>query len=328
MKYFRIFLCIYFFLFSPRYILFSENFRVHSAQVIFLDKKMPEKTTVQCGINDALYIKLPQNNPFLQGIDIDIKIPQTIANFRDAVAFSIYADISPTPQTTVIDYSGERLNINTFGGKLRQNIKIPLKKNHDIKGSPYSLLLPQTFTDFQGGLFLRFQLVMKGVSQDFFEALYTIEVKPIYTNEGFVDLEVVFPENTEQKSFSVFIDEKEVNATKFPFIMKTGLHHLNITSDYYRGEMRSFTIDQAKSTTVKINLQDIAPLLFVSAPENTLFFLDDRQIALTNEPLVLKSGTHAVRFLLGNYEIIKNLEVLNGKNYRLNVIFDLDIREE
>ena len=172
---------------------FAETFRVHKTIV----KSITDKTSVtsaDLGINDALVLTIAEKTPFLQGIDLQIKIPAPVAEYRDSVAYSLYADVSPAPQQNIIDYSGERTNINTFPNKLSCNIRIPLIKNHTMQESPYTTVLPAVFAVQNKTIFFRMQLVMKGVPQELLDSVFHVDIKPVLTNQGLLDLKVVYPD--------------------------------------------------------------------------------------------------------------------------------------
>lgn len=310
---------------------FTETFRVHKTVV----RTVSEKTSsvhADLGINDALVIKLPENALFLQGIDLEIQIPAIAAEHRDAVAYALYADIAPEPAESTIDYTGKRLNIATFPGKLRCNIRIPLIKEHTMKESPYTIVMPLLFSKPPKSIFLRFQLVMKGVPPELFDAVYSIDIKPVLTDQGLLALTVLYPseqKKEEHKEFSVFIDEvPRPDAVKKNVLLPVGMHRLNIVSEAYRNEVRSFTIDQAKTSLLEIQLTDIAPLLYVSAPQRTRFFMDNIEIKDYSKPLVIKPGSRQLRFSLGDYELVRVLEAVNGRTYNIAVLFDVNITEE
>lgn len=309
---------------------YSESFRVHNLVTAVLESQT-STTTVKAGINDSVYIVLPKDRIFMQGIDIDIKIPKEIAAWSDSIAYSIYQDISPVPESSIIDYSGEKLSIFTLPGRLSQTIKVPFKGKLKVKESPYYEVMPELDSDTYDYVFLRFQLAMKGVTTSIEEAQFDITIKPILSEEGLLHLESVFPLDDEdvpqEKTYSLFIDEKSVNADQVDFILSTGLHHLSIVSEFFRNEVRSFTIEQAKTTSLVIDLRDISPTVLISSPENVLIYLDGEEFSITSEPTQIQTGEHSVRFVVGDYEVIKNFQAVNGTSYNVSLSVDVQITE-
>lgn len=309
---------------------FSESFRVHKTIL----KTVTEKTksaNAELGINDALVLNLPENSLFLQGIELEIKIPAIAAEYRDAIAYALYTDISPRPAADIIDYSGQRLSIDTFPGRLSCNIRIPLIKNHTMQKNPYTIIMPSLFSKPVKTLFFRLQLVMKGVPRELFDSVFSVTIKPVLIDRGLLDLKILYPEaqkENEQQKFLVFIDERQIDFPQKTLFLDTGMHRLNIVSDHYRNEVRSFSIEQAKTSSLVIRLQDIIPLLHVSAPQNTRFFMNNTEIKDFSKPIPIEAGTHQLRFSLGDYEVVRVLEAENGRSYNISVAFDVTISEE
>ena len=310
---------------------FAETFRVHKTIV----KSITDKTSVtsaDLGINDALVLTIAEKTPFLQGIDLQIKIPAPVAEYRDSVAYSLYADVSPAPQQNIIDYSGERANINTFPNKLSCNIRIPLIKNHTMQESPYTTVLPAVFAVQNKTIFFRMQLVMKGVPQELLDSVFHVDIKPGLTNQGLLDLKVVYPDGKKveknKQNFTVFIDEQNVPFTGSPMLLEAGAHRLNIQAEQYRSEMRSFAVEQAQTLLLEVKLKDITPMLSLSLPLNTRFFMDGAEIKDYSRPFAVKPGSHQMRFSFGDYELVRTLEVINGKSYNVSASFDLNVTEE
>lgn len=310
---------------------YAEYFRVNKT----ITAEITEQTTainVELGINDVLYLSLPEEALFLQGIEMNIKIPHEVAAYKDAIAYSLYTDIQPIPDETTIDYAGNKVYIDTFPARLSSNIKIPLQEDHSIESNPYTVMLPFALREPVKDIFFRIQLVMKGTSQELLDAVFQIEVSPVFTDEGSFDLTVLYPpefqENHGENSYIVFIDEKPIEFTKAPIILKTGTHHVTIASEKFRSEVRTVTIEQAKTAYLKIQLKDITPLLAVSAPENTRLFINNTEYTDFSKPISMEQGQHQLRLSLGDYEVVRTLEVINGRTYTISLSFDIEINEE
>lgn len=307
----------------------TEVFRVHKT----IMTKMPESGNTECtaGINDAVVIQLPQDTSFLQAIEIEIKIPEDIAAYWDSVAYSFYTDLQQTPDSTRIDYTGTRMYINTIPGRLSLNLVLPLQENHSLKQNPYSVLLPQMYSLEDKIIFMRFQLVMKGIPESFDKNYFLITVKPVYVDKGRLQLDITYPVDGEQQSikkpYTVYIDEKQVALENNTGILDTGMHHLSLISDYYRNETRTFSIEQAQTTTLGVQLRDITPTLQFSVPVGTEIFLDENPVSNIDTPFLITQGEHIIRFIVGGYEVVQKLQAVNGRSYIANLSIDIDITE-
>ncbi len=311
---------------------FTENFRVHKTVI----KSLPLKSGsvhADLEVNDALVLQISETGPLLQGVELEIKIPPIVAEYGNAIAYALYDDITPQPEAGRIDYSGKRLSINTFPESLSCNIKIPLIKKHTIKSDPYTVLMPALFSAPVKTLFFRLQLVMKGAPAELADAVFSVNIKPVLMNRGWLDLRVLYPaerngSQKEAKEVLLFIDEKKVDFTQTPLLLEAGMHRLSLVSEHYRNEVRSFSIEQAKTSVVEIQLQDIVPLLYLSAPKNTRFFIDNTEIKDYSKPVIMEPGSRQLRFSIGDYESVRVLEAEKGRSYKVSVSFDVTIAEQ
>lgn len=325
---------------------FAEIFRVDKVFSVNCDGEgTSEKVSI--GVNDSLAIFLPENMTFVKGLELSIKIPSEVAQWRDSVAYSVYEKISPSPKEDVIDYEGTRLTVGTFPSRLSTSIIIPFSENEAIKESPYSVKIPVLLNPASRYVFFRLQLAMKGASEDIEKSRFEIGVKPVLSDEGRLSLKIKVPEiedktqseNFQSSSYTVFIDEKNVSLSGFytpdflekGIVLKTGEHHLSVVSDAFRNEIRSFRIDKARTTAIEISLRDIAPTVKIICPENAEVIFDgeilDRTKSDYMDDFPVAAGEHSVTFKIGDYEILKVLNAENGRSYTVNLSINAEITE-
>lgn len=326
MKRIVIFTLVFIFIFSRG---FGETFRIH--QTIPVTMLESGNVTVEAGINDALAITLPSDTTFLQGIELDIKIPEVLSRYYGSVAYSLYTGITPTPTADSINYTGTREMIDTIPGSLSLNLIIPLTEPNTIRQNPYTLILPAVYNLDSPVIFFRFQLVMKGIPEEYEKDPFVVTVKPVYIDKGRMTLNLIYPldENGQilENPYTVFIDEQLVKLENQTMILDTGNHHISVVSDHYRNETRTFSIEPAKTTDVDIELRDIAPTLQFVAPDNTVVFLDGVEIPYTKEAFVISQGDHTIRFVIGDYETVKTIQAVNGRSYVINLSLDVEVTE-
>ena len=125
---------------------------------------------------------------------------------------------------------------------------------------------------------MRFQPAMKGIPEETFEAEFKITIKPILINKGNLSLSISTYDKKENL-YSIFIDGISYPQGTKTLFLDTGMHTLNIQSEFYRNETRSIYIEQAKDTQIEIKLQSLDPMLKITAPANTKIFIDDTNIA-------------------------------------------------
>lgn len=338
---------VFFLIFFSFFSFAKDMFRVHETQLVEMQDET-QSLKARLAINDMLVVKLPKTIRFLQGIALEIKIPKAVADYRDAVAFYVYKNISPIPTRKTIDYSGDRVFFNTFPGRLSYNIQIPLAKNHTIKETPYSALLPEVIDSAEGYVFFRLQLVMKGTPLAVLESEFDIEIKPVFFDKGMLSLFLTAPNpearqfipgsqvaqevetdfSMTKKQYSLFIDEKPVELLDNSIVLQSGQHHLAIVSNHFRNEVRTFTIEQAKTTKLLIQLEANEPSLYILVPESIEVYFDEVFLSNFSKPYQIEEGEHILRFVLDGYEVIKTFNALKGKTYTITTNLDFFIENK
>ncbi len=310
---------------------FTETFRVRGVVI----KEFSENSgsqTIDLGMNEALYIQVVDDIQFLQCIELKVTIPAILAEYGGAVAYSFYDNISPTPSERRIDYSATRLHIGTFSNRLTYYIQVPLTNDFEKKDDPYTTTVSLNTEEQLKEFFFRVHIVMKGIPDGLFDSSLKVEIRPVLADKGLLNLSVLYPPEFKGEDikppFIIFIDEVMTDFTGDSIPLPVGKHHVTVSSEHYRNEVQTFVIDKAKETHVEIQLQDIAPLLAISAPENTRFYLNDVEYKNFSKPIVVSPGMHQLRFTIGDYEIIRSVEVMNGRTYAINVALDIDVTEE
>lgn len=304
----------------------AETFRVHETMVLPVNVT-GAPAVVKPGINDAVIIALPEDRTFIQGIELSIKVPQIVASWHDSIAWSFYDDINPIPTEKYIDYSGTRSTLGTFNA-LSLNIQVPLSEKNTIKKSPYSFMVKNIPQEIDGKLFFRLQIAMKGVPEEISSEHFEITAKPILIDKGRLVLSVAAPAGDALlQPYTAFIDGKPFIPEKKGLVVDSGVHTLSIVSDFYRNEVRTVTIEQAKTTALLVTFRNITPLVVVTAPSDAVIYFDNEKIENTKEPFPVTQGDHTVRFVIGDYEVVKTVSAVNGRSYTVSVTVDAAVSE-
>lgn len=329
-----------FILLSSLTVLHAENFRVMEMHEAVLASD-GSKTTVSAGINDGIIIQLPEDRRFIQGIQVDLRIPKTIASIRDSIALSFWT--SCENGASEIDFHGNKVYLDTVPPKLSQTLQLELA-GRTIKKDPYATVIPYKVQDTDSSVVLRFQLAMKGVPADVFDAVFDVDIKALLSNEGLFSLDFTYPEEAslselplqeaddagndeEEAPLLVYIDEMLYD-TYTDIILPQGIHHLSVISENYRNEVRTFSIEQAKETELTVDLKAVTPELYLVAPENAVIYVDDMLVENRDEKQLISTGSHVVRFVLADYELSKYFEAVSGRTYTVALSVSLEIVEE
>ncbi len=307
----------------------AETFRVH--KTVEVPVSQPEKNiTVKAGINDAIFIRIPEDSLFIQGIEIQVKIPAPVAEYRNTIIYSLYNGISQLPAEKTIDYSATELYTGIYPGQLSWNIQVPLVKGNTIKKTPYSdkTLIPDTKGGF---IFMRNQLAMKGVPQSVMKAQFEVSARIIQSDKGGLKISASYPEeetDEESKNFSLTIDEKPQEHTEGKiYFLKPGIHNISLTSEYFRNEHRTVIIEEAKISELHVKFESLTPVIQLSLPETAVFTIDGEK-KISTERFQIPAGEHTFKFEYAGQEIMKNVIIQQGKVYKISLSIDALINEE
>ena len=314
-------------LFFASNMLVCESFRVSKVSPVYITGQVQAEQTLSIGINEAVPIFLPEEKIYLESIEVKISIPNEIISWQDSVALSIYDNIRPRPSTAQIDYNGNRSFVRPLPARSSWILRIPLTNANLLKESAYETRL-QEIPDIRSNfIFLRFQLAMKGVPDEVFSAIIALSVKPILANKGKLALETVFPLG-EKSEFNLFIDGNKVDSLLGEYILSAGTHDIHISSENYRGETRSVRINTAKTTDLRVELRSISPALIIVAPDNAQVYLDNVRCKQIGKEFTVNEGNHSLKFVMGDYELIRNISFVKGKTYTVSLDVSLKIDEQ
>lgn len=300
----------------------AEVFRVKKTVCLDINEQAASESK-KCGINDCLAVRFPADSIFIQGVEITVKIPQAVANYRNTILYSLYNNVSPVPSEKSIDYSGTEIYSGLYPGQLSWSIVVPLIKGNSIKSSPYAdkTLIAEKARGF---VLLRNQLAMKGVPQSVLDAEFEVSAKAVLADYG--ALKVVSSAGAGE--YTVYVDEKPAAPNESGLILlKPGKRSVSVVSDKFRNETRAVMIGQAQIAELNLDLQSVAPAVHVSAPEGTSVYVDGGE-AQAGGVLNLEPGEHIFKFNLGGYEVTKKVTIQNGKSYNISVNVDATIKEE
>lgn len=300
--------------------LWAEMFRTQKTVMLVADEHASEHKSV--GINASASIALPEDLTFVQGIEILVKIPKILADFQNTILYSLYDGIAPFPSESETDYSGNAIYSGLYPGCLSWSIIVPLVKGNTITKSPYADKTPVPDSS-RGFVFLRNQLAMKGLPQKVLEAEFEVSAKTVFTDFGAIRIRA----NMDSDEFSVMVDDKETKPDSAGLIfLKPGKHSVALLPEKFRNEIRTVAVEQAKITEIEFALKSVEPTFSFNTPQGTRIFVDGNELSNANEAKI-EAGKRVFKFVLGGYEVVRNVDIQNGKHYDISVNFEANIME-
>lgn len=305
----------------------SESFRVTRAFTAAVDSGTLEAVSVSLGYNDGLAIALPEDGTFIKALEIEIKPPENVIDFPGSMAYALYGGVSQAPGGRGIDFSGDEILMEVLPSRLSFVLQVPLREGHGLKSDPYTAVLAEVPPAESFPLFLRLFPVMKGLPDSFEAASFSVRVRPILSDEGGFRLSVVYPEQAAPASASVRIDEMPVSDPEKMLLLVAGEHHIAVSADKCRTEVRTFIVERAKITEMTIEMKDAAPTVSFAAPDNVEISLDGKPVSDPRGALKIEPGRHTVMFSVGDYSLQRQFSAEEGRDYTVSMTMDAEVIE-
>ena len=322
----RAFLALY--LLFPLISLQAESFRTVVESSIIITPESSAGITVSLGINSSLIINLAGEARFFRGIELEISAPQNWLSFRGSLVMSMYNNISPLNAAGSVEIEGSRIAFEPLPARLQIVYQIPISQTHGLRTTPY-FTVPTGITPMNTfPVLFRLMPVVKGMTEEFEAMTFNLTARPILTDEGAVTIIPRYPPLLRDRPFTVLIDDVHIENINEKLFLKEGEHHLVVLSENYRNESRRFFVGRARTLDLIIELQYPTPLIVFEAPQNAVIFLNNELIFQTQEPIAIEPGMHEIKFHIGDYTVIKNLNTQRGKTYRVALKLDLTIDED
>ncbi|MGO8694799.1 MAG: hypothetical protein ACLQMF_14140 [Rectinemataceae bacterium] len=308
-------------------LLSADELRTIIAGTVTVSADDPDGTQLTMGYNDAVAVLLAKDSAFVQGFEIELKLPSVAMRMPGGFAYELWSDISPPPDKKRYGYHGERIITLPIPPHAGIVLQIPVRKDFSIQPSPYATLVPTVVEAKDFPFIFKLLPVAKGFGSEIESARFHVRVRPILSNEGALNLKLRFPEGSTDRAVTVTIDDNRVDPAS-RIILPYGVHRLQVSSESYRDENRSFVIEQGQTMDLAVDLRDTTPIVLIDAPDSAVVTIDGQKIDHVAKPqITLEPGDHSVSCRIGDYTIIRKFTAFRGKSYRLVLTVDLIIQE-
>lgn len=308
---------------------FAEDFRISKLHLVNISESSDFSSSITMGINDGIAINLPDKMEYLDGIELRFEIPEEIALLKSCCEFSIYDSLSPSAKIGQIDYSGNKIFRGVVPSKLSWIIQIPFSKENNLKSNQYTTKIGQIPDLTDKNFLIRLHSLINPSPSEIADSKINVTIKPIFSNKGKLYLNLKCPDEN-MESCTIYIDDYayNMNTLNKGIFLDSGIHNISVISEFYRTEVRKIRIDQTKETMVSIVMKSIEPTVLVTAPGNIKIYIDDELCHSIGKEFIISEGNHIIKFSLGDYEVIRSLNVIKGKSYKINISVDLQVHEE
>lgn len=303
----------------------AEGFRTVVSSTVEVDPAKPDGVTVSMRYNEAVGVVLPEGPLFMEGIELEIRVPSVFRGAESMIAWSVYAGVHPLPSQGGVDFNGDLLATQTLPARVSAALRIPLTQKHGMRASPFYLLVPIVTGPDRYPLMFKLSAIGKGLSSGMETAEFIVIVRPVLTDEGGITLSI--DAEGELVTPQVFLDDLPVEGPSTLIVARKGLRTLRVVAEGYREEILSVGVEAGKITQVAVTLVPDAPRLIIHAPQGASIVLDGKPLSgLEWSGLSLDPGEHTVVCRIGDYAITRKFSALKGKVYTVELAVVLEIR--
>ncbi|MDR2304659.1 MAG: hypothetical protein LBE10_08745 [Treponema sp.] len=306
----------------------AEPLRVIIQGNLLVSLENTAKLSLPLTYNSSALVSLGEDTRFFKGVELELGAPSAWLSYQGSLAIAMYANPDHIPEAGIADLDAKRIVFEPLPAKIQSVYQIPLRRNHDLRNSPYVSVPTGVIPVTSFPLLIRLMPVLKGMNEELETMNFQLSAKPILGDEGILALSFRWPEQLPGKPFTALIDDVMIENPGESRFLKEGEHHLVILSDDYRNENRRFIIERAKVLELSIELKDPTPVIYFEAPENARIFLNNEPVLNKTAPCLVEPGTHEVQFHIGDYGIFKTLQVQKGKTYKVSMEVDVSVNEE
>lgn len=304
----------------------GQNLRTAVAGVVRIDPAAPEGAGIALRYNEAVGIMLPDNPLFIEGIEIELRIPRQFQGAESSVAWTLYGAVRPDPGAG-FDYVAETVVSQLLPSRVSMVLRIPLVQNHGMRSSPFYTLIPSVQGPGKYPLLFKLSPAGKGLSAAMESAEFRAIVRPVLGNEG--GIRVVLPPEQAGLKYQIFVDDQPANVHDGLVIASRGLRTIRVTAPGYKDEVVSVAVEPGVIRVADIDLQPDVPRLSIFAPQGAVVSLNGQVIPPAEwASVALEPGDHTVNCRIGDYTISRRFSAARGKRYTLELNIELTIRSE
>ncbi len=310
---------------------YSENIRGPVVRIIDEATLSSSETLSEFDISvEDLFAVTPDFSNLPDRISIEIRSSETIKRFRDSFSLYLYTDVSPDPSAENSSYTGKYTESKVIPDRTRFFIDLVLNRNaasyNSLKGTEIIRLdslkssRPLIFTILP---------VMKGVPDYLFSEKFKIKIKSYWPEMGSLNISVFSENDTagrEIDSFSLLIDGKAYEAAE-NISLTSGIHSVSVSKKGFIDHVENISVVTNETRDMKVILRKNNPVVTVYSPDESVLYIDG-EVSIKKKIIDLEPGEHSVVFKLGDYSLSRNILLEEGKNYIINLLLDIEVKEE
>ena len=310
---------------------FGQNIRGLLSGEVRVRADTAYEKTVGIALDEMAALYLEADTRFLRGLRLELLLSNPLKQHFDSFGLAIYSRVAPEPKKGVLSYRGERVFFQPLPYQNRVQISLPLVQGaeEEAEGS-FRLQAPLAREDFP--ILVEVLPLMKGIPDAVAETKFFLTVRPVVARRGLLLVSLHYPPGAEAEPLDLYLDERELAAAELQSLkagleLPSGLHRLRTASPAFREVNSSFTVEPGKSSLLEVQLERLATLLTVEAPQGAEVFLDGEKLTAL-KGLSIEEGAHQLRVKILDSSVSKKFTAQQGRHYHISCVFDIIVNED
>jgi len=308
---------------------FADNIRGRMADVTRIANGSEPSGIVSLRLEENCGIFVDDDRDLVRGIEVLVDLPEQAQAYPGTYALFVYGGVKPLPDVKRLDYQGNLLFFKQIGTGKRLFVQLPLGSSAGFAPVADTIIAPKPLMPASFPIVFTFLPIMKGLPSRAAEAVFKVQVRPMFKNLGKLLVELSDGKNAiPLEKAKLFVDDRGVPLSAEGMTIEPGIHRVRIEVEGFTPFVATVGVDKGKVAKLTGNFLKSDALVRINAPSGTRAFLDGKSIEVEKKELSLEPGEHILAFKVGDYQISKKFRVEAGKNYAISLFLDILINED
>ena len=294
----------------------------------YKDKLILDAPPKELDFFDLVALKMPEESPYLLGVEVEVVIPKDLLPYRGSFAVLIYQGQINSENSGL--KNAQRLGAEVFPPVNKFYYQIPLVPQSGLKMGPDKAVLAAVPNKASGDLFVTIIPMDKSLPERIPGAeLFQLKIQRILGPQG--GLEFKFKELSPEFAPQIRIQTEKANLNaKGLNLLAPGIYDLSISGGPYRTQNFKVAIARGQTAYLDVTMVEAKALVRLEAPSGTGIFIDGKEISdwSTGKSIVLENGEYSVQFVVGDYKITRIIELNKPGSYIVSLFMEIQVKEK
>jgi hypothetical protein len=285
------------------------------------------------GLETIAFIDIGGDPRFLQAIDLELTAPSVVAEQPGALSLYVVGPVNVRERSGVANVVGELLLQRPLARGGKSFYQIVLREDAAPDASPAVTRVGDTVSPASFPLAISVVPRMKGLSDAFQRAEFSLAARPVTLNLGAIEVRYVREDGSAYDAdgarapeFELEIDG-ESTTVESEYLLEPGLHRIRLQSEKYQDQEVTVGVDRGRSVMVELPLELSLATVSYTAPRGSNVYINGRALDAASGDFTVPPGEHTIVVLLGDYSVTRSFTAVEQQEYSISVTMDIVVEE-